>query len=132
MLELLIRVLVNAIALVAAVRLVPGAAFSGEWWQLAALAAIFGLVNAYLRPIVKLVSLPLSIVTFGLVGFVINAVMVLVSAAISDNLDLGFTLGGWPPGAIDLDVIIAAFLTSLVISVVSTLLAIVRMATPRI
>src|SRR5512141_3515030 len=118
MVDLLVRVIINAIALVAATKFVPGAAFTGDLWKLIALAIVFGVINAYLRPIVKLLSLPLNLIVFGLVGLVINIAMVLVSAAISDNLRLGFTLGGWPPGAIELDTIIAAFLVSLLISVV--------------
>jgi len=131
-LDLIVRILINAVALVVAIRIVPGAAFEGEWWQLAILAAIFGVVNAYLRPIVKLLSLPLTLITFGLVGFVINTAMVIVGAAISDNLGLGFSLGGWPPGAIELDTIIAAFLTSLIISAVSAIVALIRLVAPRI
>ena len=132
LLELGVRILINAIALVAAVRLVPGATFTGEWWQLALLAVIFGLVNAYLRPIVKLMSLPLSLVTFGLVGLVVNTGMVLVAAALGDSLDLGFSLAGWPPDQIGLDTLVAAFLTSLVLSAVSAVMSLVRLATPRI
>jgi uncharacterized membrane protein YvlD (DUF360 family) len=52
LLEIGIRILVNAIALVAAIRFVPIVTFEGEWWQLALLAIIFGLVNAYIRPVV--------------------------------------------------------------------------------
>jgi putative membrane protein len=132
MVDLLVRVIINAIALVAATKFVPGAAFTGDLWKLIALAIVFGVINAYLRPIVKLLSLPLNLIVFGLVGLVINIAMVLVSAAISDNLRLGFTLGGWPPGAIELDTIIAAFLVSLLISVVSALVALVRKLTPGI
>lgn len=132
MLDIGVRIVINAIALIAAVRLVPDAAFEGEWWQLVAVAAVFGIVNAYLRPIVKLLSLPLTLVVFGVVGMIINTAMVMVVAAISDNLGLGFTLGGWPPGAIELDTIIAAFLTALLVSVISTLAAVLRLAAPRI
>lgn len=132
MLDLLVRVVINGIALVAAIRFVPGAAFDGDLWKLIALAIVFGLVNAYLRPIVKMLSLPLNLITFGIVGLVINVAMVMVSAAISDNLSLGLTLGGWPPGAIELDTLIAAFLTSLVISVVSAVVALIRKLAPGI
>jgi len=131
-LDIAIRVVINAIALVAAIRLVPGVAFSGDLWKLLVVAVIFGLVNAYIRPIVKLLSLPLSLVTFGLIGIVINTGLVVLVAAISDNLRLGFTLAGWPPGSIDLDVVVAALLTSVVISAVSALLALVRLVAPRI
>ena len=130
--ELLIRVVVNALALIAAVRLVPGASFEGDILQLAAVAAIFGLINAYLRPIMKLLSLPLSLVAFGLVGFALNTILLLLLALISGSLDLGFALGGWPPGPFGLDAVVAAFLTSLVVSVVSAALGFVRLVVPRV
>ncbi|MEX2546387.1 MAG: phage holin family protein [Chloroflexota bacterium] len=132
MLDIVIRVVINAVALIAAVYVVPGATFTGDLWKLIVVAAIFGIVNAYLRPIVKLLSLPLTLLVFGLVGLIINTGMVLLTAFISDTFKLGFTLAGWPPGKIDLDVIVAALLTSIVIAVVSALLALVRMVTPRI
>lgn len=130
MFEFAIRVLVNAVAVIAAVRIVPGVSFTGDIVQFVILAAIFGVINAYLRPIVKLLSLPLNLVTFGVAGLIINIGLVMLAAAVSDSLNLGFSLAGWPPGPIDLDVIIAAFLTSLVISAVSALMAFVRLATP--
>ena len=95
------------------------------------IAGIFGLVNAYLRPIVKLLSLPLNLFTFGLVGFVINVAMVLLTPFISDSLNLGFKLAGSPPAGIGLDAIIAAVLVAIVVGVVSTVLALVRLVTPR-
>lgn len=131
MLDFVIRVAINAVALVVAVKLVPNVAFTGDWIQLVGVAAVFGLVNAFLRPIVKLLALPLTIITLGLIGFVINAGMVLITAFISDNLHLGFTLAGWPAtGKINLDVLIAAFLTALVVSVVSTVVGLVRRISP--
>ena len=132
MFELAIRILVNAIAVIAAVRLVPGADFRGEWWQLLLVAAIFGIINAYLRPILKLLSLPLNLLTFGLASLVINIGLVVLAAGLSGMFKLGFTLAGWPPGKITLDTIIAAFLTSLVIAVVSALISFVRLAAPRV
>jgi putative membrane protein len=130
--EIAIRTLVNAVALIAAVRLVPGAEFTGDWLQLAAVAFIFGLVNAYLRPIVRLLSLPLNLLFFGLVGFAINTALLLLLALVSGELQLGFTLDGWPAAALDIDVIVTAFLAALVISVVSSVLAFVRLLTPRV
>ncbi len=129
--DLLVRIVINAVALMAAVQLVPNVAFKGDWWHLLVVAALFGVINAYLRPIAKLLSLPLNLLTFGLVGFVINIAMVLLLALVSDQLKLDFTLAGWPTGAFGVDVVVAAFLTSLVVSVVSTMLALVRLITPR-
>jgi putative membrane protein len=130
MFEFAVRVLINAIALIAAVRLVPDVAFRGDWWQLLIAAAIFGIVNAYIRPIVKLLSLPLTIFTFGLVGLVINTAMVLLGAWLAGQLNVDFTLAGWPAAKFGVDVIVAAFLTSITISIVSALMSLVRLASP--
>lgn len=134
LLDLLVRVIVNGIALVAAVQIVPGVHAPADLTKLVLLAIVFGLVNAYLRPIVKAMSLPLNLLTFGLVGLVINVAMVLVAAAISDNLHLGLALGGWPLNdpSIGLDTLVAAFLVSLLISVVAALVALVRKLAPGI
>ncbi|HUP82854.1 MAG TPA: phage holin family protein [Candidatus Limnocylindria bacterium] len=134
LLDLLMRVIINGIALILAVNFVPGVRAPGDILKLILLAVIFGLVNAYLRPIVKALSLPLTLVTFGLIGLVINVAMVLVAAAISDNLHLGLALGGWPLNdpQIGLDTIIAAFLVSLIITIVAAVVALVRKLTPGI
>ena len=130
--EFVIRIVINALALIAAVYLVPRIRAPNEIWQLLAVAAIFGIINAYLKPIVKLLSLPLNLVAFGLVGFAINTAMLLLLALVSDQLDLGFSIAGWPQGAFSIDVIVYAFLASLVISVVSAVAAIVRLVVPKL
>ena len=130
--DIVIRVAINALAFVAAVYIVPSADFKGDWWKMVAVAVVFGIVNAYLRPIVKLLSLPLTLVTFGVVGLVINVAMVLLTAAISNALQLGFTLAGWPQDRLGVDTIIAALLVAIVVSIVSTVVALIRLVTPRI
>jgi putative membrane protein len=75
-------------------------------------AAIFGFVNTIVKPIVKLFSLPLFILTLGLIIFVINALMLLLTSAICDGMDVPFHVDGFG----------AALLGGLVISVVSFLL----------
>ena len=92
MTELLIRIAINAVALYAAVQVVPQLSFDfgSDWWKLLAVALIFALVNSYLKPIVRALSFPVSMMTLGLVAFVINAAMLLVVAFLSDQLDLGF------------------------------------------
>ena len=54
--------------------------FGNDWWKLLAVALVFALVNSYIKPIVKALSFPISMMTLGLVAFVINAVMLLVVA----------------------------------------------------
>jgi putative membrane protein len=122
--ELLIKVLVNAAALWAAVQLIPQIKFNfgPDWWKLLAVALIFALINTYLKPIVKLLSFPISILTLGLIGFVINAAMLLLTAALSNQFKLGFTVGGFPPN-LTADAIVGAVLGAIVISVISTLLS---------
>ncbi len=125
MVELLIKVLVNAAALWAAIQLIPQLTFNygQDWWKLLVVALIFALVNSYLKPIVKILSFPISILTLGLIGFVINAAMLLLTAALSDQFKLGFKVGDFPPN-INADAIVGAILGAIVISIVSTLLSI--------
>lgn len=104
----ILQILVNAAALWVAELLVPNIVFSGEWWQLLLVAFIFGLINTFLRPVLRILTLPISIMTLGLFLFVINALMLLLTSAISAELNLGFQV---------LD-FVAALLGSIVISLV--------------
>jgi putative membrane protein len=120
--ELIIRILVNAAALFVAVQVVPQLSFDfgSDWWKLLAVALLFALVNSYIKPIVKALSFPISMLTLGLVAFVINAAMLLLVAFISTSLKMEFKVGGFPP-TLDADAIIGAILGAIVVSVVSTL-----------
>lgn len=77
-------------------------------------AAIFGVVNTIVKPVVKLFSLPLFILTLGLIIFVINALMLMLTSAICDGMDVPFHVDGFG----------AALLGGLVISMVSWLLSV--------
>ena len=127
MIDLAIRVLINAVGVFAAVQIVPQITFNygNDWWKLLAVALILALVNSYIRPIVKLLAIPISFLTLGLVAFVINGAMLLLVALVSGQLDLGFKIGGFPP-TLNADAIIGAILGSLVISIVATLLGILN------
>ncbi len=130
--DLTVKVLINAAALWVAIQLIPDDLlafnFGEHWYRLLAVALIFALVNSYLRPIVKALSFPISLMTLGLISFVINAAMLLVVAFISGQLDLGFRVGDFPPD-FTVDTVIGALLGALVISVVSTIVSIAL--TPR-
>jgi putative membrane protein len=119
--HLVVRWLINAVALLVAAWLVPGirlgAAGGGptshDWMTLALVALLFGVINAVIRPIVILLSLPLEILTLGLFTFVINAFMLLLTSGFAHWFHLGFRVDGfWP-----------AFVGALVISVVSFVLS---------
>ena len=130
MVELGIRILVNAAALWVAIQIVPQLVFNfgSDWWKLLAVALIFALVNSYIKPIVKALTFPISMLTLGLVAFVINAALLLLVAVLSDQLKLGFKVGDFPP-TLNADAIVGAILGAIVISVVSTLASIAL--TPR-
>ena len=121
--SLLIKVIVNAVGVYAAILLVPQITFSfgGDWWKLAVVALILALVNSYLKPILKVLSFPITLVTVGLFALVLNAILLLLVAFLSDQLGLGFTIGGFPPD-FSADSFIGAVLGSIVISVVGTVL----------
>ena len=124
MVEMIVQILINALALFVAVKVVPQIdfKFGNDWWKLFVVALIFGLVNSYIKPIVKALSFPISMLTLGLVAFVINAAMLLLVALASDALKLGFTIGGFPP-KLGADAIIGALIGAVVISIVSTLVS---------
>jgi putative membrane protein len=124
--DLIVKVLINAAALWVAVQVIPDDLlsfdFGADWWKLLLVALIFALVNSYIRPIVKALSFPISILTLGLVAFVINAAMLLLTALLSEQLDLGFRIGDFPPQFTS-DTIVGALVGSIVISIVSTLVS---------
>jgi putative membrane protein len=108
-----IRLLVNAAALWVATQVVPGVTYSGGILPLLGVALVFGVVNAIIRPVLKILTFPIIIVTLGIFALVINGLMLLLTSALADALGLGFHVRGfW-----------AAFWGALVVSIVSTLLS---------
>ena len=96
----LIRVVVNALALAVAAWLLGGIEIAGatstdEAVTLVLVALIFGVVNAVVEPIVKILSIPFIILTLGLFLIVINALMLLLTDWVSSWFDLGFTVDGF-------------------------------------
>ena len=128
MVELIIKILINAAAVFVAVQLLPANLlsfnFGNDWWKLLAVALLFALVNSYIKPIVKALSLPITLMTMGLIAFVINAAMLLIVAFLSGQLDLGFKVGDFPPDLLSSDTIIGAIVAAVIISVVSTIASI--------
>ncbi|MGZ0150069.1 phage holin family protein [Kribbella sp. WER1] len=100
--NLIIRLLANAVALAVASWLVSGITLEGATTSrrvvtLLIVAAIFGIVNAVVKPIVKVLSFPLLILTLGLLTFVINALMLWLTSWITGKLDVQFHVAGfWP------------------------------------
>ncbi len=116
-LALVIRVAVIAVSLWVATLIVPGidntAGSTGSGvGTLVAVALIFGLVNAVLKPLIKVVGCPFYILTLGLIGLVVNALLFMLVGFIAEGIGLPFSVGGFG----------AAFLGAIVVAVVSFLL----------
>ncbi len=111
--SLLLHWILNAAALWIAAAIVPGLEFNGGLGRLLLVAAVFGIVNSTLRPLLTILTCPLIVITLGLFTLVINALMLLVTGSLSASWNLGFTVTGfW-----------AAFFGGLVVGLVSMLLA---------
>src|SRR5436305_6974722 len=110
---LVIRLLVNAAALWVATRIVPGVTYRGDALPFLGVALVFGIVNAFIRPVAKLFTFPLIILTLGIFALVVNGLMLWLTSSVSSALGFGFQVSGfW-----------AAFFGALVVSFVSTLLS---------
>ncbi len=110
----LVQVAINAVALWVATELVPGLRFLDEWWKLLIIAAIFSLLNTFLRPVLRILTLPITIVTLGLFLLVINAFMLLITSAVASELGVAFQVESFA----------AAVLGAIVISLVGLALSI--------
>ena len=109
------RRLLHACALWAAGSLVHGLTYTGRGFQLLGVALVFGAINAVLRPVIFLLSLPLLFLSLGLFTFVLNGFMLLLTSSLSGALGLGFHVAGlWPAT-------VGAFAVGLVSMVLSVL-----------
>ena len=109
----LTRLLVNAAALWVATRIVTGVSYDGELLPFLGVAIVFGVVNAVIRPLAKLLTFPLIIFTLGIFALVVNGLMLWLTSSVSAALGLGFHVRGFGP----------AFWGALVVSLVSTILS---------
>jgi putative membrane protein len=116
LIQLIVRLIINMIALAIAAAIVPGVQFSGgdgaaPIGSIVLVALIFGLVNAVIKPVLAFITCPFYVLTLGLFTFVINALMLMLTSWL---VGPRFVVEGfWP-----------ALLGSIVISLVSTLLSI--------
>ena len=94
--------------------LVSGVTFTGDWLPFFGVAIVFGIVNAFIGPVAKILTFPIIIVTLGIFALVLNGLMLWLTSSISETLGLGFHVAGfW-----------SAFWGALVVSIVSTVLTI--------
>ncbi|MEO6210698.1 MAG: phage holin family protein [Gemmatimonadaceae bacterium] len=111
--KFLMRIVITAVALWAATRLVSGITFQGNWIGLAGVALVFGVLNSFVRPVLSFLAFPLLILTLGLFTFVLNAVMLLLTGALASKLGIDFHVAGFR----------AAFWGAIVVGIVSIVLS---------
>jgi putative membrane protein len=111
--EIILRLLLNAAALWVAVRIVSGITYDGGVLGFLGVALVFGIVNAFVKPVLQFFSIPFILLTLGLFLFVVNALALWITSGISGSLGLGFQVRGFG----------AAFLGALVVSLVNLLLS---------
>ena len=107
--NLVLRLAINAGAVWLAVAMVDGLEFDGTWVALVIIAAVMAVINAIVKPVVKLLSLPFIVLTLGLFLLVVNAVMLQLVVAISRATELGLDSTGF--GATFLGAIVVSLAT---------------------
>jgi putative membrane protein len=112
--KLIVRIFVNAVAIWVTSLVLSGLSFEGDFLSLILVGLIFGLVNALIRPIVKLLTLPINILSLGLFTLVINAFMLMLTAALSTSLNLTGSF---------FENFLTALLGAIIISIISTVLS---------
>lgn len=112
LLRILLKYAVIAVSIWLAVLLIDGLTFTGDAVGFLTITALFWLINSFVKPIIKLFSLPLIAVTFGLFILVINFALFWFTLWLSGSWDLGLASDG----------LITTFLGAVVVSVVSTVL----------
>jgi putative membrane protein len=131
--RLIAVVIVNAIALIAIIIVVPGVMWPGATelgpvtLQVFAVALILGIANTFVKPIVSLLALPVRLMTLGAVGFLINAAMLLAVAWLAGQLGFAFSLNGFPPD-LSIEAIVTAAVAAIVMGIVT---AVVNLAVNR-
>jgi len=91
--KLLIRIIANAIAILIATRYIPGFIFSGSPFDLLIAGIVIGFINAFVKPIIELISLPVVFLTLGLFNIIINVGLLLLADKFLTQLTIN---GFWP------------------------------------
>lgn len=122
----IINMVATAVTFGVVAYVLPQVDFGGDIINLLVVAVIAGVVNGLIKPIIKLFSLPLTVMTLGLFGIVINAGMLLLVAWVSDLFGITFTVGGFPPD-FGIDAIVGAIIGAIAITIVG---AVVHLVVP--
>lgn len=106
--HLIVRIIINAAALMIASNIIDGIYVDG-WGAVIFAAIVLGIVNAIIRPVLMVLTLPLNVLTLGLLTFVINGFMLKLAAVVVGGFEIA---GMWP-----------AIMGAVILTVVSTVLS---------
>jgi putative membrane protein len=126
-------IVATGIALWVAVRIVPGIVIpSADFAEIpqdlvafGTVALVFGVANGLVKPIVKVLSLPINLLTTGLFGIVLNVVLFLAAAWVSDQIGGKITVGDFPPDLLTADTLVAAAIGSVVVGLVTAVVGLI-------
>ena len=115
MTKFILRWMINIVAIYAAILIVPGIDLKSGLVSVLWLALIFGLINAFVRPLLKLLTCPLILLTLGLFTLLINTFLFWLTSQVGQAFGINMVIDGfWP-----------AFLGGLVVSVVSVVMSLI-------
>lgn len=117
----IVGTVVMAIAFYVLTKFLPQfVSYEGQLVGLLVLAAIFGVVNGLVGPIVRALAFPLTLMTMGLIGFAINGGLLLVTAVIANATSFVLKVGDYPPTLLSANTFVAAVVGAVVLSAVGT------------
>jgi putative membrane protein len=120
---IVISIVVTAIAFTVLTMAVPQITYTGGPLALVVISALFGVANGLIKPLVKIVSLPVNLLTLGLFGLVINVVLFMGVAWVSDRwFQFGFTIAHWPTLPLTVDTLETALIGSLALSILTAII----------
>lgn len=99
--------------------------YDGDFVGILVISVVFGLVNGLIGTIVRILALPIRMMTLGLIGFVINAGMLLLTAVILNSTPYDFTVGDYPPDLFSVNTIVAAIIGAIILSLISSVVRLV-------
>jgi putative membrane protein len=111
LIRIIVHIVANSIAILAADRLIPGFVFFGDWQDLLLAGAILGIINAILKPVLKLLALPVIFLTLGLFSIIINIALLYLAESLIPQLQID---GFWSAAG---GVIIISIVNSLIMSI---------------
>jgi putative membrane protein len=100
--------------------------YDGDFIGILVISVVFGLVNGLIGTIVRILALPVRMMTLGLIGFVINAAMLLLTAVILSGTNAyDFKVGDYPPDLFTVNTLVSAFIGAIILGLVSTVVRLV-------